>query len=75
MKLNLNDSIHDLHKKVRDVSFEQEKLADQFNCEKMYNCNCGSSCCARDKLKSCGVAGGKKKGSSSELDTSVIFFG
>lgn len=24
----LNDSIHELHKKVRDISFEQEKLAD-----------------------------------------------
>jgi hypothetical protein len=35
-KDDLNESLHDLHKKVRDISFEQEKLADQFNTEKEF---------------------------------------
>lgn len=34
-KDDLNESIHDLHKRVRDISFEQEKISDrlQKNCE------------------------------------------
>ena len=36
-KDDLNESIHDLHKKVRDISFEQEKMADKLNSEKRYS--------------------------------------
>ena len=35
-KEDLNESLHDLHKKVRDISFEQEKMSDKLNCEKRY---------------------------------------
>jgi hypothetical protein len=35
-KDDLNESLHDLHKKVRDISFEQEKMSDKLDCEKRY---------------------------------------
>ena len=38
-KEDLNESIHDLHKKVRDISFEQEKMSDKLNSDKRYCLN------------------------------------
>ena len=38
-KDDLNESIHDLHKKVRDISFEQEKIVDKLNSEKRFHNN------------------------------------
>ncbi|CAF0989192.1 unnamed protein product, partial [Brachionus calyciflorus] len=60
MKSTLNDSIHDLHRKVRDISFEQEKLADQINLDR---CKCGSRC-SKQSCKS------TSKKSSSDSDSS-----
>ena len=33
-KDELNDSLHDLHKRIRDISFEQEKLNEKLNYDK-----------------------------------------
>ena len=38
-KSDLNESIHDLHKKVRVISFEQEKIVDKLNSEKRFHNN------------------------------------
>ena len=42
---HFEDSLHELHKKVRDISFEQEKLLDEFA-----ESRCGSSNEHRHKL-------------------------
>jgi hypothetical protein len=61
-KDDLNESLHDLHKKVRDISFEQEKLADQFNTEK--------ACCMNNFFSNSDNKLNKKC-SSNDLDSSV----
>lgn len=56
-------SLHELHRKVRDISFEQEKLADQLNCEDV-RCKCDT----QSSKKNCR----SKKLSSDSSETSVI---
>ncbi|RNA38428.1 hypothetical protein BpHYR1_023328 [Brachionus plicatilis] len=55
MKCSLDESLHDLHRKVRDISFEQEKMADQLNSEDL-RCKCDTLCskknCRTKKLSS-----------------------
>lgn len=63
MKCSMDESsLHELHRKVRDLSFEQEKLADQINCEEL-RCKYDSQCSKKNYRS--------KKLSSDSSETSV----
>lgn len=62
---SIDESIHDLHKKIRDLSFDHDKLADEFEHEREAKYST-----ANERGKSC-YAGEKRKQHSSDVDSSV----
>jgi hypothetical protein len=76
MRDDLNESLHELHKRVRDISFEQEKLAEELKMQREredYSAERDAHASKSKKSSSKKHSDKHKSSSSTDSDTSVSF--